>query len=277
MKIIHQVHPEDFVKYNTQQIREKFLLENLVVTNTINCVYTHYDRMIIGAATPAMAALTLGTYDALKSENFLDRREMGVVNIGSIGSIKVDGETFILDKLDCLYIGRGKKGIIFSGSDSSEIPAKFIFFSCPAHAAYPVQLMKSKAATPAEMGSAETANHRTINKYIHLDGLQSCQLVLGVTNFKAGSIWNTMPPHLHDRRMEAYFYFDLPTTQRVIHFMGEPHETRHIFLNNEEGIVSPSWSIHSGVATASYSFIWAMAGENMSFTDMDPINIKSLQ
>ncbi len=277
MKIIHQVHPEDFVKYNTQQIREKFLLEHLVVPNTINCVYTHYDRMIIGAATPAIAALTLDTYDALKSENFLDRREMGIVNIGSTGSISVDGETFILDKLDCLYIGKGKKEIIFLGSDAADIPTKFIFFSCPAHAEYPVQLMKSAAATPAEMGSAETANHRTINKYIHLDGLKSCQLVLGVTNFKAGSIWNTMPSHLHDRRMEAYFYFDLPETQRVIHFMGEPHETRHIFLNNEEGIVSPSWSIHSGVATASYSFIWAMAGENMSFTDMDPVNIKSLQ
>jgi 4-deoxy-L-threo-5-hexosulose-uronate ketol-isomerase len=276
MKIIHQTHPEDFVKYNTQQIRERFLLDKLVVPNTINCVYTHYDRMIIGAATPAMAALTLGTYDALKSDNFLDRREMGIVNIGSSGSISVDGETFVLDKLDCLYIGKGKKEIIFSGSDAGEVPPKFIFFSCPAHAEYPVQLMKASAATPAEMGAAETANHRTINKYIHLDGLKSCQLVLGVTNFKPGSIWNTMPPHLHDRRMEAYFYFDLPETQRVIHFMGEPHETRHLFLNNEEGIVSPSWSIHSGVATAAYSFIWAMAGENMSFTDMDPVNIKSL-
>jgi 4-deoxy-L-threo-5-hexosulose-uronate ketol-isomerase len=229
--------------------------------------------MIIGAATPAIATLTLGTYDALKSDNFLDRREMGIVNIGSAGSITVDGEKYDLDKLDCLYVGKGKKEIVFSGSDAGEIPAKFIFFSCPAHAEYPVQLMKASAATPAEMGSAETANHRTINKYIHLDGLKSCQLVLGVTNFKQGSIWNTMPPHLHDRRMEAYFYFDLPETQRVIHFMGEPHETRHLFLNNEEGIVSPSWSIHSGVATAAYSFIWAMAGENMSFTDMDPVNI----
>ena len=276
MKIIHQTHPDDFVKYTTQQIRERFLLDKLVAPNAINCVYTHYDRMIIGAATPAMAALTLGTYDALKSDNFLDRREMGIVNIGSAGSVTVEGEKFDLDKLDCLYVGKGKKEIVFSGTDAGETPAKFIFFSCPAHAEYPVQLMKASAATPAEMGSAETANHRTINKYIHLDGLKSCQLVLGVTNFKQGSIWNTMPPHLHDRRMEAYFYFDLPETQRVIHFMGEPHETRHLFLNNEEGIVSPSWSIHSGVATAAYSFIWAMAGENMSFTDMDPVNIKSL-
>jgi 4-deoxy-L-threo-5-hexosulose-uronate ketol-isomerase len=277
MRIIHAVHPEDFVKYNTQQIREKFLIDRLVEPGAINCVYTHYDRMVTGAATPAIAALTLGTYDALKSDNFLDRREMGIINIGSAGSVSVDGDVYELDKLDCLYIGKDKKEIIFKGNDSAETPAKFIFFSCPAHAAYPVQLMKAVDATPAEMGSGETANHRTINKYIHTDGLKSCQLMLGVTNFKQGSIWNTMPPHLHDRRMEAYFYFDLPESQRVIHFMGEPHETRHLFLNNEEAVVSPSWSIHSGVATAAYSFIWAMAGENISFTDMDAVNIKTLQ
>ncbi|MDZ4795608.1 MAG: 5-dehydro-4-deoxy-D-glucuronate isomerase [Bacteroidota bacterium] len=277
MRIIHQVHPEDFVKYNTQQIREKFLLDKLVAPNTINCVYTHYDRMIVGAATPTIASLTLGTYDALKSEYFLERREMGIINIGSTGTVSVDGEKFVLNKLDCLYVGKGKKEIVFAGTDAGETAAKFIFFSCPAHLEYPVQLMKSADATPAEMGSAETANHRTINKYVHPDGLKSCQLMLGVTNFKPGSIWNTMPSHLHDRRMEAYFYFDLPETQRVIHFMGEPHETRHLFLNNEEAIVSPSWSIHSGVATAAYSFIWAMAGENASFADMDFINIKELQ
>ena len=277
MRIIHQVHPEDFVKYNTQKIREKFLLDKLVEPNALHCVYTHYDRMIVGAATPTINPLTLGTYDALKSENFLDRREMGIINIGSNGSISVDGEKFVLDKLDCLYIGKGKKNIVFTGSGAVETSSKFIFFSCPAHAVYPTQLMKALDATPSELGSAETANHRTINKYIHTDGLKSCQLVLGVTHFKPGSIWNTMAPHLHDRRMESYFYFDLPETQRVIHFMGEPHETRHIFLNNEEAIVSPAWSIHCGVATAAYSFIWAMAGENISFTDMDPVNIKSLQ
>ena len=277
MRIIHQVHPEDFVKYNTQQIKEKFLLDKLVKPATINCVYTHYDRMIVGAAVPTVAALTLGTYDALKSEYFLERREIGIINIGSPGTVSVDGEIFVLGKLDCLYVGKGKKEIVFAGSDAKETATKFIFFSCPAHREHPVQLMKSTDATPAEMGSAETANHRTINKYVHPDGLKSCQLMLGVTNFKPGSIWNTMPSHLHDRRMEAYFYFDLPETQRVIHFMGEPHETRHLFLNNEEGIVSPSWSIHSGVATAAYSFIWAMAGENASFSDMDFINIKELQ
>jgi len=277
MKIIHQVHPEDFVKYNTEQIRAKFLLDNLVEPGAVNFVYTHYDRMVVGAATPTNAAIQLGTYDALKSENFLDRRELGIVNIGATGSVTVEGHLYTLDKIDCLYIGMGNKEVTFHASSDPSNPSKFILFSCPAHASYPTQLMQSKDATPAEMGSAETANQRTINKYIHADGLKSCQLVLGVTNFKPGSIWNTMPAHLHDRRMEAYFYFDLPETQRVIHFMGEPHETRHLFLNNEQGIVSPSWSIHSGVATASYSFIWAMAGENMSFADMDFVNIQLLK
>ncbi len=275
MKIIHQVHPEDFVKYNTQQIREKFLLQNLVSSGKIECVYTHYDRMIVGAATPASEALKLPTYDQLKSENFLDRREMGIINIAGAGTVSVDGEEFQMEKQDCLYIGKGKKNITFAGTDKAS-PAKFDFFSCPAHQEHPTRLMKPAEALPAEMGSLDNNNHRVINKYIHMDGIKSCQLVLGVTNFKKGSIWNTMPPHLHDRRMEAYFYFDLPEGQRVIHFMGEPHETRHMFLNNEEAILSPSWSIHSGTATASYSFIWAMAGENMAFADMDAVPVKEL-
>ena len=276
MKIIHQVHPEDFAKYNTEQIRQKFLLQQLVVPGKIECAYTHYDRMIVGAATPVGAAIKLETYDRLKSENFLDRREIGIVNIGGNGTITVEGEVFDLEKQDCLYIGKGRKDVQFS-SKNDTTPAKFIFFSCPAHAEYPVRLMKPAEALPAEMGSLDNNNHRVINKYIHMDGIKSCQLVLGVTNFKKGSIWNTMPPHLHDRRMEAYFYFDLPEGQRIIHFMGEPHETRHMFLNNEEAILSPSWSIHSGTATASYSFIWAMAGENMAFADMDAVPVAGLR
>lgn len=276
MRTIHPVHPEDFIHYNTRQIREKFVLDKLVEPNTIHAVYTHYDRMIIGAACPATTPLKLETYDELKSDHFLDRREMGIINIGGPGKITIDGEMVELDKLDCCYIGKGKKAIVFSGNNASNV-AKFIFFSCPAHHEYPLQVMKAADASPAEWGSAETANHRTINKYIHGEGLQSCQLVMGVTHFKPGSIWNTMPPHLHERRMESYFYFDLPDTQRIIHFMGEPQETRHIFLDNEEAIVSPPWSIHCGTATASYSFIWAMAGENMSFADMDPVSLKSLQ
>lgn len=276
MKIIHQVHPHDFVSYNTQQIRDKFLLENLVVLGKIECVYTHYDRMIVGAACPAGNGLKLETYDQLKSEYFLSRREIGIVNIGGSGNISVDGETYQMEKLDCLYIGKDRKNIVFNSANASS-PSKFIFFSCPAHKEYPVQLMRPSEAMPAELGSLDNNNHRTINKYIHPDGLKSCQLVMGVTNFKQGSIWNTMPPHTHDRRMEAYFYFDLADGQRVIHFMGEPHETRHLFLNNEQAIISPAWSIHSGVATGNYSFIWAMAGENMAFTDMDAVNIRELQ
>lgn len=274
MKVLHQVHPSDFSRYNTQQIRDNFLLQQLVEPEKVNCVYTHYDRMIIGAATPAGDALTLATYDQLKTPYFLSRREIGIINIGDAGFVQVDGENFELAKLDCLYIGKGKQNVIFNSANGG---AKFIFFSCPAHHAYEPQLMKAKDATPTELGSLANNNHRTINKYIHAQGLQSCQLVLGVTTFKEGSVWNTMPPHTHDRRMESYFYFDVAEGQRVIHFMGEPHETRHLFLNNEEGIVSPAWSIHSGVATGNYSFIWAMAGENMEFTDMDAVNIKDLQ
>ncbi len=254
MKTIHQVHPRDFKGYDTTQIRENFLLESLLQKDKIECVYTHYDRMVIGAAFPVTKSLQLTSYDELKSENFLDRREIGIINIAGSGTIEVDKEKFNLGKQDCLYIGKGKKNIVFNSTDKTA-PAKFILFSCPAHKEFPTQLMSLSEALPAEMGSLDNNNHRTINKYIHNDGIQSCQLVLGVTNFKKGSIWNTMPPHTHDRRMEAYFYFDLSQDQRVIHFMGEPGETRHLFLNNEQAILSPSWSIHSGVATANYSFI----------------------
>lgn len=276
MKIIHQVHPQDFENYKTAQIREKFLLEALVQPDKVDCAYTHYDRMVVGAAYPVNSSLELGTYDQLKTPYFLDRREMGIINIAGNGSVTADNEKFELEKLDCLYIGKGKQKIVFSSADKNN-PAKFIFFSCPAHQEYPTRLMKPAEALPAEMGSLDNNNHRVINKYIHNDGIKSCQLLLGVTSFKKGSIWNTMPPHLHDRRMESYFYFDLPEGQRIIHFMGEPHETRHIFLNNEQAILSPSWSIHSGVATSSYSFIWAMAGENMAFSDMDAVPVQTLQ
>lgn len=276
MKIVHQVSPDDFARYSTQQIRDKFLLENLVVPDQVEAVYTHYDRMIVGAACPVNSSLQLGTYEQLKADYFLARREIGILNIAGKGSVEVDGEKFSLDKLDCLYIGMGKQKVVFS-SASKSAPAKFIFFSCPAHQPYPTRLMKPGEALQAELGSLENNNHRVINKYIHLDGIRSCQLVMGVTNFKPGSVWNTMPPHTHDRRMESYFYFDLAEGQRVIHFMGEPQETRHLFLANEQAILSPAWSIHCGVATANYSFIWAMGGENMVFTDMDPVPMQSLR
>jgi len=275
MKIIHQVHPQDLPTYSTSEIRERFLLENLVRTDQIECVYTHYDRMIIGAAMPVVQLLELTTYDQLKSEHFLDRREMGIVNIAGRGTVLVDGEKYVLENLDCLYIGKGKKKISFS-SDNSNSPAKMIFFSCPAHHEYPTRLMKPSEALPATLGSIDNNNERTINKYIHPDGILSCQLMLGVTNFKKGSIWNTMPPHLHDRRMETYFYFNLAEGQRVMHFMGEPGATKHMMVSNEQAILSPPWSIHCGTATANYSFIWVMAGENMAFSDMDPVPVQAL-
>lgn len=276
MKVIQQVSPEDFPLYSTQKTRDKFLLEGLVSPGSTQITYTHYDRMIVGAACPTGTELKLETYDELKADYFLERREIGIVNIAGNGNINVDGENYSLERLDCLYIGKGKKEIAF-GSVDAESPAKFIFFSVPAHMEYPTHLMKPADALPAELGSLENNNHRVINKYIHNDGIKSCQLVLGVTNFKKGSIWNTMPPHTHERRVESYFYFDLPKGQRILHLMGEPHETRHLFVNNEEAILSPAWSIHSGVGTASYSFIWAMAGENKAFTDMDGLDIQQLK
>lgn len=275
MKIIHQVHPQDFINYNTQEIRDRFLLENLVKSDIIECVYTHYDRMIVGAACPVVQLLELETYDQLKSENFLDRREIAIVSIAGQGTVTADGEQYNMESLDCLYIGKGKKQVSFSSTDENQ-PAKFIFFSCPAHQTYPNHLMKPAEATPTTLGSLENNNERTINKYIHPDGIKSCQLMLGVTHFKKGSIWNTMPPHLHDRRMETYFYFNLPPEQRVIHFMGQPNETRHMFVANEQAILSPAWSMHFGCATSSYSFIWAMAGENMSFGDMDAVPLAGI-
>ena len=229
MKVIHQVHPEDFQKYTTKQIRNKFLLENLVQPDKIECAYTHYDRMIVGAANPVDQSLQLETYEELRADHFLSRREIGIINIAGNGYITVEDEKLELEKQDCLYIGKGKQKVIFSSANKAN-PAKFIFFSCPAHQEFPTRLMKPNEALPAEMGSLDNNNHRVINKYIHNDGIQSCQLVLGITNFKKGSIWNTMPPHLHDRRMESYFYFDLAEGQRIIHFMGEPNETRHIFF-----------------------------------------------
>ena len=275
MKTIHQVHPQDFKNYSTETIRERFLLQGLVQAGHLHWTYSHYDRMMIGAAFPADKDLRLETLPALRADSFLERREIGIVNIGGPGSISVDGKRFEMGRQECLYIGKGAGEVIFSAGSASD--GKYILFSCPAHQPYPTVKMTPAEADPSELGSLENNNHRVINRYIHINGIQSCQLVLGVTNFRKGSVWNTMPPHTHDRRMETYFYFDLPTDQRVFHFMGTPEETRHIVLSNEEAVLSPSWSIHSGVATANYSFIWAMAGENLEFTDMDAIPLNHLR
>jgi 4-deoxy-L-threo-5-hexosulose-uronate ketol-isomerase len=276
LKSVYSVHPEDFKSYHTAAIRERFLLDGLVKPNEVICVYTHYDRMIVGAANPVNTQLELENYPNLKADYFLQRREIGIINVAGDGEVIVDGQTYKVNKLDCLYVGKGIKSIKFSSIDSAN-PAVFYILSCPAHTNYPTTLLTNNDAVKVNAGSASTANLRTINKYIHAEGIQSCQLVMGLTVLSDGSVWNTMPAHVHDRRMEAYFYFDVPQGQRVFHYMGEGDETRHIIINNYEAVVSPPWSIHSGSGTASYSFIWGMAGENLDYTDMDVLDIANIK
>lgn len=276
MKVLHSVHPDDFKRYDTALTRDRFLIENIVQPDEINCVYTHYDRMITGAANPVEKTLSLPNYSNLRAQYFLERREMGIISVAGDGVLVVDGQEFNLSKLDCLYIGKGAKEVKFSSKNSSD-GAVFYILSVPAHAMCPTTFMSLNDAAKVEAGSASMANERTINKYIHADGIKSCQLVMGLTILKPGSVWNTMPAHTHDRRMEAYFYFDLPFGQRVMHFMGEGNETRHIIMKNYDAVVSPPWSIHSGSGTCNYSFIWGMAGENLDYNDMDVVSIGDLK
>jgi 4-deoxy-L-threo-5-hexosulose-uronate ketol-isomerase len=276
LKVLHSVHPEDFKTYQTARIRERFLIDKQVQPGQVNCTYTHYDRMIIGFANPTDQDLELPDYPNLRAGYFLERREIGIINVAGDGKVTADGQTFELKKLDCLYIGKGTKNVTFSSNDNAT-PAIFYLLSAPAHATHPTTLLTHADAVKVTLGSASTANHRTINKYIHLEGIKSCQLVMGLTILHDGSVWNTMPAHVHDRRMEAYFYFDVPDGQKIFHYMGEGDETRHITLDNYDAVVSPPWSIHSGSGTASYSFIWGMAGENLDYTDMDPIAITDLR
>lgn len=275
MNIIQSVHPEDFKKYDTATIRQRFLLDGLAKAGEINVAYTHYDRMMVGLAQPGDNPVELGTYAILRSDYFLERREMGIINVGGSGKIIADEVEYELNKLDCLYLGKGIKSVIFSGNGEQQ--PVFYLLSAPAHASCPPTLLKKEDAAGGEMGSADTANRRTIYRYIHKEGIQSCQLVMGLTILATGSVWNTIPPHTHDRRMEVYFYFDLPEGQRVFHYMGEPQETRHILVNNHGAVVSPPWSIHAGSGTSSYSFIWGMAGENIVYTDMDAVAVEDLR
>ena len=276
MKTIHSVHPDDFKNYQTDNIRERFLLEGLLQKDEINCVYTHYDRMIVGVAHPVTSSVTLPSFPHLRSKYFLERREIGIINVAGKGEIMVDGTSYELNNLDCLYIGKGAETIVFSTKDQSE-PAVFYLLSAPAHTSYPTSFATYDDVVKVNAGSVATANQRTINKYIHLEGIKSCQLVMGLTILSNGSVWNTMPAHNHDRRMEAYFYFDVPEEQRVFHYMGEPQETRHILMRNYDAVVSPPWSIHAGSGTTSYGFIWGMAGENLDYTDMDGFAIADLK
>jgi 4-deoxy-L-threo-5-hexosulose-uronate ketol-isomerase len=260
----------------TAELRSNFLVEQLMVDDQVKLVYSHYDRVIIGGAKPVNSQLSLEAHAELRADYFLERRELGIINVGGEGVVEVDGENFSLAKLDCVYIGKGVKSVRFSSKNSAD-PAVFYLLSAPAHANYPTRKLSKEEAQPSTLGDQKTANRRTIYKYIHSEGIQSAQLVMGLTVLDEGSVWNTMPAHTHSRRMEAYFYFDVPQEQRVFHFMGEPQETRHLLVANHEAIISPPWSIHSGCGTSNYGFIWGMAGENYTYTDMDPAPLAELR
>ena len=269
-------HPADFKSYDTSRIREEFLIPTLFEADEIYLYYSLYDRYIVGGAMPVGRSLPLETFDSLKAAFFLERRELGVINVGGDGIITVDGESFTLRKKDALYVGRGAKEVTFASVDS-QTPARFYLNSAPAHAAYPTRLVTQEDAEKVELGSLENSNHRVIYKLLVSSVLPICQLQMGMTELQTGSVWNTMPAHTHNRRMEAYFYFDLPEDQAVCHFLGQTNETRHLWLHNEQAVFSPSWSIHSGSGTASYTFIWGMAGENLDYGDMDVAAIKDLK
>ncbi|HEV2355075.1 MAG TPA: 5-dehydro-4-deoxy-D-glucuronate isomerase [Puia sp.] len=276
MEIRSQHSPNEVRAMNTEELRRAFLTGPLMEADEIRLLYTHYDRVIIGGAKPVNRRIALETHPELKADFFLQRREIGIINVGGKGSVHAGDSRYELDKLDCLYIGRGVKEVSF-GSLHPDHPAAFFLLSAPAHADFPVRLMPGRDASPARVGSAETANARTIYKYIHAEGIRSCQLVMGLTILMPGSVWNTMPAHTHSRRTEAYFYFDLPAEQRIFHFMGQPQETRHLLVADREAVISPPWSIHSGCGTSNYAFIWGMAGENYTYTDMDPVSIPELR
>ncbi|MDO6809757.1 5-dehydro-4-deoxy-D-glucuronate isomerase [Zobellia galactanivorans] len=268
MEVKYAVHPDDAKLYDTQRIRKEFHSSDLMDEDAIKMIYTHYDRFIYGTAFPKSKGLSLPTYDELKADYFLERRELGIINVGGKGTVTVDGEVFELGNLEALYVGKGSKEVTFASADGSDA-AKFYLNSAPAHKEYPTKKATQSDANIVELGAVETSNERTLYQYIHEDGIQSCQLVMGYTELKKGSVWNTFPPHTHERRMEVYFYFDIPGDNIVMHYMGQPQETRHIAMKNYEAVVSPPWSIHSGSGTSNYRFIWGMAGENKAFTDMD--------
>jgi 4-deoxy-L-threo-5-hexosulose-uronate ketol-isomerase len=276
MDIRYAIHPDHMKRLDTQEIRDHFLMEGLFKKDEMNMVYSHIDRIIVGGVCPISRPLELKVTKELGVDFFLQRRELGIINIGSKGIISVDGKEYRLEKKECLYIGMGSKEVSFKSLDADQ-PAKFYFNSAPAHSAYPLVKLSMNDVQRVNLGSADQANVRTIYQYIHPNVLKSCQLVMGVTVLEPNSIWNTMPCHTHDRRMEVYLYFDLPEEALVFHLLGEPKETRHIVVKNEQAVLSPSWSIHSGVGTSHYSFIWGMVGENQTFTDMDPVPMSELK
>ena len=275
MKTYLMADPIRYPAMTTAQLRETFLIDALYVPGSLVLAYVDLDRAIVGMAAPLATPVSLRTDEALRANYFMERRELGVLNIGGEGMIHVDGQNYVMGNLDCLYLGRGAKEILFQSSDTNA-PAIFYLLSYPAHASYPTALIARDQASAVELGSVETCNRRTVCKYIYLDGARSCQLVMGVTHLHPGSAWNTMPAHTHMRRSEIYMYFNLSDQARVFHLMGPAEETRHIVMKNREAVVSPGWSIHAGVGTEAYSFCWGMGGENQDYGDMDPAPLHSL-
>ncbi|MGB7393544.1 MAG: 5-dehydro-4-deoxy-D-glucuronate isomerase [Pricia sp.] len=267
--------PEAVKHYDTTALRDEFLISNLMQEGKINLTYTHYDRYIAGSAVPT-SPLKLESIDPLKADYFLERREMGIINVGGAGSVEIDGTTYDLGHKDALYIGRGAKEVVFK-SDKADKPAQFYLNSAPAHTSHPTKKVSLSDANKLELGSLETANDRTVSQMIIGGIVDTCQLQMGMTELKSGSVWNTMPAHVHDRRMEVYFYLDVPEDQSVCHLMGQPQETRHIWMQNHQAVISPPWSIHCGSGTSNYTFIWGMAGENLDYTDMDVAKITDLR
>ena len=270
LDIRYSNHPEDSKHYTTEELRKHYLIDKVFVKDEIALTYSHQDRMIAGGAMPVDKELSLGSTKELGTEFFLERREMGIINVGGKGTVVLDGKAYELNFKDGIYIGMGTKEIVFKSDDKSK-PAKFYINSCPAHKTYPTVYITKDMAVHRPLGTAENMNKRVVNQYVNPAVCESCQLAMGMTELAVGSSWNTMPSHTHERRMEVYFYFELEDDNVVFHMMGQPQETRHIILHNEQAVISPSWSIHSGTATSNYTFIWGMCGENQTYDDMDNI------
>ena len=264
----YAVHPKDFKKYDTDRIRKEFLVKEVFVRNEICLTYSLYDRYIVGGAHPVTKKLELESFYSLKADSFLARREMGIINVGGKGMVVADGETYELGYKEALYLGKETSNVVFESSDA-DARAKFYINSAPAHKKFPNKLVTLADAEVVELGALESSNARKINKLLVNSIVETCQLQMGMTELQAGSVWNTMPVHTHNRRMEAYFYFEVPEGQAICHFMGKPKETRHIWMQNEQAVLSPSWSLHSAAGTSNYIFVWGMAGENLDYGDMD--------
>lgn len=278
MNIVDQryaTHPGDIPRMDTSELRERYLVEDLFTPGEVRAVYTHHDRVVLVGIAPTDEPLALEGFPEIRSEEFFEHREAGIVNVGGDGTVKVDGTTYELAHGACLYIGRGASTVTFSSGAAAD--ARFYVFSAPAHASHPTTLVAPGEGNVRELGDPLTSNRRTLNQYIHEGGVQSCQVVMGVTTLHPGSMWNTMPAHTHDRRTECYLYFDLPEEARIIHLLGRPDETRHMTVADQQAVISPSWSVHSGVGTSAYSFVWAMAGENKSFDDMDTFPVSEMR